>query len=662
MTSTIRIKRSSVAGKIPNTSNISTGELGLNLADKRLFSSNGSATFELGSNPHSLSVGSGSFTIANGALTFPTADGTSGQVLQTNGSGTLSFADSSGGIALTDLSVSTSAASGNGALSYNNSTGVFTFTPADTDVTQFAPRKLDSISTVNGQATYSMQISASSHSPVDINTLIVSLNGTIQEPGTAFTISGSNITFIPALVTNDVIDFIIDYGRGVTVGSYNDLSNLPNLDQYLQVANANFISSDQLDAYLQVANAATVATSGSYNDLSSLPNLGQYLQVANAATVATSGSYNDLSSLPNLGQYLQVANAATVATSGSYNDLSSLPNLGQYLQVANAATVATSGSYNDLSSLPNLGQYLQVANAATAAITSGTIDGTTIGGSTAAAGTFSSLTSTGGATLSGSSTETIPLEIGTGRSGDGISHIDLVGDTTYSDYGARLIRNGGANADTYLYHHGTGDLGISAIEAGAIALYTTNTERMRINSSGDVGIGDGAITSTLDVHSTTAASEISVEGSGGKWMSLVSGTGTTGPMVVFDNSSTRFRIASGANKQGSGITEIFTVNTGGVTFEKAIEEQQYSLTGTVIDPSNGTIQYKTLSATTTFTESLADGEFVTLMINDGAGYTVNWPTTTWVGGTAPTLETTGYNVIELWQVNGTLYGAFIGAA
>ena len=38
----------------------------------------------------------------------------------------------SSGIALTDLSVSTAAASGSGALSYNNTSGEFTFTPADT--------------------------------------------------------------------------------------------------------------------------------------------------------------------------------------------------------------------------------------------------------------------------------------------------------------------------------------------------------------------------------------------------------------------------------------------------------------------------------------------------------------------------------------------------
>jgi len=37
-------------------------------------------------------------TISLNSLTYPSSDGTTGQVLQTNGSGTLSFASSSGGI------------------------------------------------------------------------------------------------------------------------------------------------------------------------------------------------------------------------------------------------------------------------------------------------------------------------------------------------------------------------------------------------------------------------------------------------------------------------------------------------------------------------------------------------------------------------------------
>lgn len=146
-------------------------------------------------------------------------------------------------------------------------------------------------------------------------------------------------------------------------------------------------------------------------------------------------------------------------------------------------------------------------------------------------------------------------------------------------------------------------------------------------------------------------------------------TPTDGQLLTWDAGNSRWDAASLATDIIT-LDNVTTVNAvtankvtfGGLVIDGEVEEQQYNLTGTDIDPANGTIQYKTLAANTTFTESLIDGEYVTLMIDDGTGFTVTWPTITWVGGVAPTLETTGYNIIELWQVNGTLYGAYIGAA
>jgi len=179
MSSVIRLKRSSIRGKIPTTSNISTGELALNLADKRIYSSNGVATFEIGSNPNSISVGTGGFSIANGAVTFPTGDGSAGQMLITDGSGQLSFANT-----LTSVTGS------------------------------LRPSKLDSITTANSTASYALQLGGSSYEPAFANSLIVSLNGVIQEPGSSFTVSGSNIVFDEQLQSDDVIDFIVDYSTG----------------------------------------------------------------------------------------------------------------------------------------------------------------------------------------------------------------------------------------------------------------------------------------------------------------------------------------------------------------------------------------------------------------------------------------------------------------
>jgi hypothetical protein len=102
--------------------------------------------------------------------------------------------------------------------------------------------------------------------------------------------------------------------------------------------------------------------------------------------------------------------------------------------------------------------------------------------------------------------------------------------------------------------------------------------------------------------------------------------------------------------------------SGDTTFSGAIDEAVYNLTGTALDPSNGTIQTKTLSANTTLTDSVSEGESITLMIDDGSSYTITWPTMTWVnnGGSAPTLATTGYTVIAIWKVSATLYGALVG--
>jgi hypothetical protein len=83
-----------------------------------------------------------------------------------------------------------------------------------------------------------------------------------------------------------------------------------------------------------------------------------------------------------------------------------------------------------------------------------------------------------------------------------------------------------------------------------------------------------------------------------------------------------------------------------------------------IDPGNGSIQLITLGANRTpAATNFAAGEAITLMIDDGTARTITWTTVavTWVGGSAPTLATTGYTVIELWKVSSTIYGALVGS-
>jgi hypothetical protein len=52
--------------------------------------------------------------------------------------------------------------------------------------------------------------------------MLVSLNGVTQAPETAFTVSGSNITFSSALTSSDVIDYILVLGDVLSVGTPSD--------------------------------------------------------------------------------------------------------------------------------------------------------------------------------------------------------------------------------------------------------------------------------------------------------------------------------------------------------------------------------------------------------------------------------------------------------
>ena len=82
------------------------------------------------------------------------------------------------------------------------------------------------------------------------------------------------------------------------------------------------------------------------------------------------------------------------------------------------------------------------------------------------------------------------LQIGKGATGNRNSYIDIVGDTTYTDYGLRFIRNNtGANATSEIKHRGTGNLNFTTQEAGAIVFNTTNSPRVTILPAGNVGIG-----------------------------------------------------------------------------------------------------------------------------------------------------------------------------
>ena len=101
------------------------------------------------------------------------------------------------------------------------------------------------------------------------------------------------------------------------------------------------------------------------------------------------------------------------------------------------------------------------------------------------------------------------LEIGEGQTSNQFAYVDLVGDTTYTDYGLRIIRgNTGSNTTSSITHRGLGELQIIANETGTIGFYIGGSadanNRVKISSTGNIGIGSTSPAVKLDIGGETS--------------------------------------------------------------------------------------------------------------------------------------------------------------
>ena len=99
------------------------------------------------------------------------------------------------------------------------------------------------------------------------------------------------------------------------------------------------------------------------------------------------------------------------------------------------------------------------------------------------------------------------INVGLNTASNHYSYIDLIGDSTYTDYGLRIIRNnGGANTSSGIHHRGTGELFFRTDDAADMKFETNAEEAMRIDSSGNVGIGTSNPTAKFEVQDANSVS------------------------------------------------------------------------------------------------------------------------------------------------------------
>lgn len=244
-----------------------------------------------------------------------------------------------------------------------------------------------------------------------------------------------------------------------------------------------------------------------------------------------------------------------------------------------------------------------------------------------------------------------------------------------------------ANADeTFTMPDATAD--------GTRSLYLKITSAVSLTATRTVTLGPNTVSKVWIIeNATTGAQSIIIKQGSGATVTVATGAiaivvsdgaGAGAAVTNASPSAATVNLATGVTgtlavaNGGTGVTT--STGTGdtvratsptlsGPTLNDGYTEEVFAVTGTTpaLSPTNGSIQTWTLSANSTPTAGTwAAGQSITLMVDDGTAYSITWSSlaVTWKtdGGSAPTLNTSGFTVIQLWKVSTTIYGARVGNA
>ena len=339
MANKLQIKRTTVTGRTPNTTSsgnsafIDTGELALNPTDRKLFSSNGTVSFEVGSNLTNLSVSGG--ISANGSY------GSNGQVLTTNGSGVY-WASSSGGTGAVTLYEY-----------YNTYTG-------------------------NGTGT-SYTLSQSSTT----NGAIVTINGVTQQPTTVYSISGSTLTFTSAPANNDLIEVryqaisssagtLAEYKRFQYTASNNQttftgadsFNNSLSYTPTYEVVYVNGVKLANADYTATTGNTVVLAVAAANNDIVEVQSFGRFYITEGDLSFTHGNAKSNTATTSNTSQQVCDQFSATTYRSAKYfMQVTDNANSEYYAAEAtvvhngSAAFISTYGEVYSNSSLASFDEY-----------------------------------------------------------------------------------------------------------------------------------------------------------------------------------------------------------------------------------------------------------------------------------------------------------------
>mgnify|MGYP006874404855 CR=1 FL=1 len=509
MAQTIKLKRSSVAGNIPGSSDLALGEIAVNTADGALYIKKGDNTIvAVGDNDilhidtSNGRVGVGttspsadltvSGTIANDAFTIPNSIGSSGQVLKAPSSGTtLTWADESG------------------------SSGAI------------AP----SINTMTGDGSTTTLVLSTT--PVNENATIITFDGVLQHKST-YSLSGSTITFSAAPANGVAVECIVINTHSIQALEDGDSDTKIQVEE---TADEDKIRFDTAGTERMIIDA-----SGNVGIGTTSPDAKLDISVAKSATRPTIGAGTQLliESTANTSAFTAMSilggnsSGASQINLGDVND-ENVGQIGYYHADNSMRFVVNANERARIDSSGNVG-IGTTSPSDKLSISSGSNQ---IGLDTGDISTYGTLDVghfTNGAfigTQSGSNAASDSLRFGT--SGTTRMTLNSSGNLVFPDNGKAIF---GAGSDLQIYHDGSNsyikDAGTGSLrlrgtdlrlessslahnfilctEGGSVTLYHNDSAKLSTTSTGVVVTGTLTATTLAGTLSTAAQTNITSVG------------------------------------------------------------------------------------------------------------------------------------------------------